>query len=305
MTCSRWSNLRLHSFLISSSPCKSMKQRHTHPITTCYQVLAQICSLKNRHFPKDFIQMRPSFIVSATEFHCTMRKLHNVPVQRKYLKYSKTFLIFSFPCLLVWRPCLISGKSPYKELLPILCLVWPASMWCRRSHGWASQHAGKEPRWCSGSACCLRGVDSRTSPPPPASRGVLQTSPCYVSYHVKYKYSNNYVSLLSSQRIMMDSQPSLDPTFFPIPSWSWLKRPGSISIHVASNNWGRSHVSLYPCDNTFQSFFSCNVILFPSFYLHGGRVCACKDRQCSILFHHRQRFQFFCIYHAGGDYKDA
>ena len=133
-----------------------------------------------------------------------------------------------------WRPCLISGKSPYKELLPILCLVWPASMWCRRSHGWASQHAGKEPRWCSGSACCLRGVDSRTSPPPPASRGVLQTLPCYVSYHVKYKYSNNYVSLLSSQRIMMDSQPSLDPTFFPIPSWSWLKRPGSISIHISA-----------------------------------------------------------------------
>ena len=91
----------------------------------------------------------------------------------------------------VWRPCLISGKSPYKKLLPILCLVWPASMWCCRSHGWASQHAGKEPRWCSGSACCLRRVDSRTSPPPPASRGVLQTLPCYVSYHVKYKYSNN------------------------------------------------------------------------------------------------------------------
>ena len=132
-----------------------------------------------------------------------------------------------------WRPCLISGKSPYKELLPILCLVWPASMWCRRSHGWASQHAGKEPRWCSGSACCLRGVDSRTSPPPPASRGVLQTLPCYVSYHVKYKYSNNYVSLLSSQRIMMDSQPSLDPTFFPIPS----------ILIVAEKTW----IHKYPC----------------------------------------------------------
>ena len=98
-----------------------------------------------------------------------------------------------------WRPCLLSGKSPYKELLPTSCLVGPAPTRCRWSHRRAGQYAGKEPMWCSGSARCLPGVDSRTSPPPPASRDVFLILPCCQSYHDKYKCSYNYVSLLFSK----------------------------------------------------------------------------------------------------------
>ena len=65
-----------------------------------------------------------------------------------------------------------------------------------------------------------------------------------ISYHVTYLTMSNTNTLTnmclcySARRNMLDPLTSLDSIFLPIPSWSWLKRPGSMSIHVASK-WGR------------------------------------------------------------------
>ena len=130
--------------------------------------------------------------------HWSVRKV-NTKTPSSALTFTAVSHVSIMNQLWTWRPCLLSGKSPYKELLPTSCLVGPAPTRCRWSHRRAGQYAGKEPMWCSGSARCLPGVDSRTSPPPPASRDVFLILPCCQSYHDKYKCSYNYVSLLFSK----------------------------------------------------------------------------------------------------------
>ena len=116
----------------------------------------------------------------------------NVLSKNAFKKYLK----------MCWRPCLISGKSPYKELLPLHVL------WDQRQCDVAG-HTDEQANMRERSRCDVRAhrVVCRESTPgshhhhqhQELSRDVFPIVPCCISYHVKYKYSNNYVSLLFSK----------------------------------------------------------------------------------------------------------